>query len=274
MWYCVARLLRCCAVASAISVVCGLAACGRAPLSREDAYRSNNLGVALLEQFKYPEAADAFRAALAVDGSLAMARFNLGLALFYARDLQGAAREATEAARLMPAAPQPHYLLGLIAYAENRVNDAIAEFGRVQQIDQSDVGANVNLGQLYLAEQRYPDAIAVLRPAASDEPYNVTAAYNLGLALARGGQADEGRQLLERAQALRATGYAVTYGTGYLEQGRYAEAIASTGAERDLVDERVPPTTFTANAYAPELIPPPAPSPFGRSFAAGDLTGD
>src|SRR5262245_8464219 len=192
-------------------------ACGRGSVSSEAlerAYRSNNLGVALLEQFKYPEAATAFRAALEADSSVAIARFNLSLALYYVRDLPGAVREATEAARLMPAAPQPHFLLGLIAYAENRTADAGREFERVGQIDPGDVGARVNLGQIYLAEQQYADAIAVLRPAASDEPYNVTAAYNLGLALTRSGQSDEGRQLLERAQALRSVGYAVTYGTG------------------------------------------------------------
>jgi len=253
------------------------AGCGRSTVSseiREQAYRSNNVGVALLEQFKYPEAGDAFRAALAADNSLAIARFNLSLALFYARDLEGARREATEAARLMADAPQPHYVLGLIGYAENRTADALEEFDRVRQIDSGDVGANVNLGQMYLAEQQYAEAIRVLRQAVSDEPYNVTAAYNLGLALARSGQAEEGRQMLERAQSLRSSGYSVTYGTGYLEQGRYAEAIASTGAEPDLVETAVPTTSFTPNVLAPAEIPPPVPSPFGRGFAAGDLAGD
>ena len=33
------------------------------PNAREEAYRANNLGVALLEQFKHKEAADAFRRA-------------------------------------------------------------------------------------------------------------------------------------------------------------------------------------------------------------------
>ena len=42
--------------------------------AREDAYRANNIGVALLEQFKYPEGATEFRRALKLDPSLAMAR--------------------------------------------------------------------------------------------------------------------------------------------------------------------------------------------------------
>ena len=258
---------------SFVSFVLIAAACGpgRGDL-RERAYRANNRGVAQLEQFKYPEAAGAFREALQTDNSLTMAHVNLSIALLYSQDLMGAVREATEGARLLPSAPQPPYILGLIARAESRTSDAIREFERVHQLDPADVGASVNLGQMYLEARQYPQAIAVLRPAAAVEPYNVTVAYNLGLALTRGGQIDEGQRMLERAQRLRSTGYAVTFGTGYLEQGRYAEAMASTGSEPDLVDTSVPSAAFTpAVIGTPADRSPGAVSPFGRSFAAGDL---
>jgi Tfp pilus assembly protein PilF len=240
--------------------------------AREQAYRANNLGVAQLEQFNYEQAAARFREALQADASLAIAQVNLSLALLYAQDLAGAAREAAEAARRLPAAPQPSYILGLVARAENRRSDALRAFERVRQIDAADVGTSVNLGQIYLEDQQYAQAIAVLRPAAEVEPYNVTVVYNLGLALTRSGQADEGRRMLDRAQALRSTGYAVTHGTSYLEQGRYAEAIASTGSESELVDTSVP-----SAAFAPAAIGPAAnrsggvASPFGRRFAAADF---
>ena len=212
---------------------------------REAAYRSNNRGVALLEQYQYESAASAFRDALRIDPSLALARLNLAIALYYVPDLQGAAREATEAARLLPSAPQPSYILGLIARADNREADAARGFERVRELDPRDVGAAINLAQIYLQQRKYAEAAAVLRPAVSDEPYNVTAAYNLGLALSRAGNADEGRRLMERSQALRTTGYGTTLSNTYLEQGRYAEAVASTGAEPDLVDPATPPVSFT-----------------------------
>jgi hypothetical protein len=67
----------------------------------------------------------------------------------------------------------------------------------------------------------------------------------------------------------------VTFGTGYLEQGRYAEAIASTGAEPDLVDTTMPLAAFTPIALGTNTPGAPAgaalPSPFGRSFSTGDL---
>src|SRR5205085_6761677 len=72
-------------------------------MAREDAYRANNLGVALLEQFKYKEAADAFRRALQLDPGLVLARINLGIALFNVPDLPAAQRELQAASAAAPA---------------------------------------------------------------------------------------------------------------------------------------------------------------------------
>src|SRR5687767_1228927 len=86
----------------------------------EEAYRSNNIGVALLEQFKYKEAADAFRRALLLEPKLSLARINLGIALFNVPDLPAAQRELQSSIALVPTAPQPHYVLGLAAKTQNR----------------------------------------------------------------------------------------------------------------------------------------------------------
>jgi hypothetical protein len=279
--------------AAGIAAIAAASACRRGEkraAARELAYRANNRGVAELERFNYAEAADAFRQALQLDDSLAMAHVNLSLALLYSADETGAAREANVAARLLPAAPQPDYILGLAARAGNRTADASHEFERVRQRDPADVGTLVNLGQIELEQRHYPQAIAVLRSAAAAEPFNVTATYNLGLALTRAGQTAEGTDVLRRAQELRTTGYAVTFGTGYLEQGRYAEALASTGAEPDLVDPAVPAVRFTPAAVGPARAGSTGslgssssssstsspgslgPSPFGRRFSGADLT--
>src|SRR5947207_892829 len=137
--------------------------------TREGAYRANNLGVALLEQFKYKEGAEEFRRALRLDPKLALARINLAIAL-------------------------------------------------------------------------------------AAEPYNGTALYNLGTALLRAGQREEGQRVIARFQELRQLGSATTLGQNYMEQGRYAEAVASAGAEPDLVDRRTPEVVFkdvTAAAKIP-----------------------
>jgi tetratricopeptide (TPR) repeat protein len=212
--------------------------------AREDAYRANNIGVALLEQFKHKEAADAFRRALQLEPTLVLARINLGIALYNMPDLPAAQKELQAAIGAAPTAPQPHYVLGLAAKTQNRPDEAIASFKKVLQIDPNDVGANVNLGQLYAQQRKYTEAIAVLRTAIAAEPYNATGLYNLGTALLRSGQREEGTKVIAQFQELRNRGTGTTLGANYLEQGRYAEAIASTGAEPELVDKAVPEVVF------------------------------
>jgi tetratricopeptide (TPR) repeat protein len=212
---------------------------------REDAYRANNLGVALMEQFKYKEGAEQFARALQLDPKLTIARINLSIALYNVPDLQGAQREVETAIAQAPNAPQPHYINGLIAKTQNRTDDAIAAFQRVLKIDPNDVGANINLGQLLSQQRKYTEAINAFRTALSVEPYNTTAIYNLSTALMRSNQRDEGQRMIQRFQELRQRGSGTVIGTNYLEQGRYAEALASTGAEAELVDRTTPAVTYT-----------------------------
>ncbi|HEX5965078.1 MAG TPA: FG-GAP-like repeat-containing protein, partial [Pyrinomonadaceae bacterium] len=213
--------------------------------SREDAYRANNIGVALLEQYKHKEAADAFRRALQLEPTLTIARINLGIALFNVPDLPAAQRELQSAATATPTAPQPHYMLGLLAKAQNKPAEAVVSFQKVLAIDSQDVGANVNLGQIYAQQRKYAEAVAVLRTAIAAEPYNTTALYNLGTALIRSGQREEGQKIIQQFQTLRERGSGTTLGTSYLEQGRYAEAISSTGYDPELVDPNPPAVKFT-----------------------------
>jgi Flp pilus assembly protein TadD len=241
--------------------------------SREEAYRANNLGVALLEQFKFDEAASAFREALRREPNLGIAHLNLSIALLQSSDLGTARTEAEQADRLMVRAPQPPYVLALIAREENRNDDAVRFFERVRQIDPRDTGAAVNLAQMHIQNRRYVDAVALLEPAFEDEPYSVTAAYNLGMALLRSGQQGRGQQLIERSQALRATGYGTTFSNAYLERGKYAEALASTGAEGELVDRAPPGVTFSMTTLSPAAATSSAvSSPIGRQFRESDLT--
>lgn len=213
------------------------------PPQREDAYRANNFGAAQLEQFDYKAGAESFRRALALDPQLKIAQINLAIALFNLQDIDAALPGAQTAAKNSPDSPQPFYILGLIAKNQNRTDDAVA-FKRVLEIDPNDVGANVNLGQIYAQQRKYTEAVTVFRTAITAEPYNATALYNLATALLRNNAREEGQQLMTRFQTLRQTGAATSIGQNYLEQGRYAEAIVSTGAENELVDKTEPKVTF------------------------------
>src|SRR5262245_14322143 len=249
--------------------------------TKEEAYRLNNIGVAELEQYKYEEGAAKFRQALKIDPGLSMAHLNLCIALFNEPDLPGALAEAKIAAGLSPKAPQPQYMLGVIARSQNRVEDAIAAFSRVLQIDPNDVATNVNLGQLYAQQRNYPEAIKVLRKAVAGEPYNITAVYNLAISLLRSGQSDEGHRMMDRFTALREGGYGTSLGQKYLEQGRYSEAVTSTGLEPDLVETATPNVTFTDSTgtylqggeTTDKKESEAKESVFGRRYKVADLTG-
>jgi tetratricopeptide (TPR) repeat protein len=210
----------------------------------ERAYRANNIGVARLEQFAYDEATRSFREALRLSPDLHVARLNLAIAHFYGSRPADAATEARAAAERLPANPSAHYMVGVIAKADNRLDEAAAAFERVLQIDPQDAGTLVALGQIHAQQRRFTEAQALFDRALAAEPFNVTAAYNAALALTRAGRADEGRAAMQRFEQLRDSPYGVTYAQSYLTQGRYAEAIASTGAERELVNPAMPAVRF------------------------------
>jgi tetratricopeptide (TPR) repeat protein len=238
---------------------------------RERAYRANNTGVAHLEQFNYPEAEHAFLQALKIQPDLSIARLNLAVAILYEGRAADAMVEARDATKRLPDMPQSHFVLGLAAKADDKLDEAIAAFERVLKLDPDDAATNVHLGQIYLQQRRYGDALPLFQQAVASEPYNVTAAYNVALALTRAGRADEGRAAMQKFETLRDSPYGVTYSQTYLAQGRYGEAIASTGAEAELVDQAVPDVAFAD--ISQKAIPAE-----GRSGVAGltlfDADGD
>src|SRR3954468_18967074 len=121
----------------------------------EAAYRANNIGVALLEQYKAKEAADSFTRALEIKPDLTIARINLSIALYYLPDPAGAKREAQKALSEDPNRPQAHYMLGLIARSQNQFDEAITEFQKVLKIDPDDVGSSINVGQILSQQKKY-----------------------------------------------------------------------------------------------------------------------
>lgn len=226
--------------------------------SRETLYRSNNLGVAWMEQYKHEEAVKEFRSALASDATFAPARINLALAYYFLNDSRNALAEAREAIKTNPDSLHAHYVLGATLKKERQYEESLAAFNRIAAADPREPIVNIQIGQVYSQLQQYEPAIAAFRRALDAEPYNATAAYSLAQALLRSNKAAEGREMLAVFQKLRASGYATTLGLNYGEQGRYAEAFISTGAEPDLVVKDAPPVAFTAAADSGINIKPGA----------------
>jgi tetratricopeptide (TPR) repeat protein len=217
---------------------------GQPGAPREDAYRLNNLGVAHLERYDFRAAADAFRQALTIEPDLTIARLNLAIARLYDGEHDAASIDANAVVAALPRSPHGHYVAGLIARAANRTADAMAAFQRALDVDPDDVGSRIQLAQIHTAERRYAEAASLFEAALSGEPFNATAAYGLATALVRGGQRTAGEAAMARFQALRDNPAAITYSNNYMEQGRYGEALASTGLEVELVDAAAPAVRF------------------------------
>jgi tetratricopeptide (TPR) repeat protein len=215
-----------------------------ARLKRERLYQLNNIGVALMEQYKHEDAVKQFKQALEGDTNFAVARINLALAYFYLNDSRASVEEARAAVKLAPDSPHAHYALAAALRNEKLYDESLAEFNKVLSIDPRDPATNIQIGQLHAQKQQYPQAIAAFQRAIESEPYNATAVYSLAQALIRSGQTAEGQKTLTRFQQLRASGYATTLGNVYGEKGRYAEAVVSTGAEPDLISKEPPNVRF------------------------------
>lgn len=230
--------------AVSLAVILTGSAHGQPRSIREDAYRQTNLGVAHLERGAHAAAAAAFRQALKLDPSLTIARLNLAIAELYNGNLDSAIANARAAAAGLPQSPHAHFVMGLVSRAAGMPAEAIAAFLRVLQIDPDDVGSRIHLGQINSSERRYAEAAAYFEAALVREPFNATAAYGLATSLVRGGQRDAGEAAMARFQVLDDNPAAITYSANYLEQGRYGQALASSGLEPELVDPAVPRQRF------------------------------
>jgi Tfp pilus assembly protein PilF len=146
-------------LATGLAAAASPAASARASASptaaREAAWRENNLGVALLEQFDFAGGALAFRRAIEKDPSLLALRVNLAIAYLYVPDLPAAKKAAEEALAMAPDAPQPNYILALIARSEGRAEEALPYVRKVLAKDPRDLGANVTLGHVLLQMRQF-----------------------------------------------------------------------------------------------------------------------
>ena len=123
--------------------------------SVERARECHQRGLALIDQDRTSDAEKAFREALSLDPTYAAAHNNLGILLLdhHGRGYE-AAIEFTLAARLAPAAPQPHVNLGRLYEAVQWHPAAIKEYACAWALDASDPQALGRLAALSIRTGR------------------------------------------------------------------------------------------------------------------------
>ena len=192
-----------------------------------DADAQANRGVALLEQFRFTEAIEAFEAVVALEPNGAAGHINLGIAYFNERDFEKALTSFERARELDASSPYVHYNLGLVYKLQGETVAAVAAFERVLPIDPVDSMTHYYLGTLYANLGRLEEAEATLRRTIELQPNNESAHFSLGNILIRQGRRAEGRAELLVFQELKRNfpGEGTSAGLQYTELGKYAEAV-------------------------------------------------
>ncbi|MEW6756211.1 MAG: FG-GAP-like repeat-containing protein [Candidatus Latescibacterota bacterium] len=228
----------------------------------------NNQGVVYMDQHNYTRAAEVFRQAIELHPSYAIARANLGIALYSLGRYDSAAVALDQALHHDPGLLQAHYTLGLIHLAQGKdPGAAIRELEGVARAEADDPQVLYYLGQARAKAGQHAEAVDLLRRCIAADPHNVSAHYALAGEYRRLGQEGAWREALETFNRLSQAGHhGVT--TSYQGQGVYAEAVVDgSGAEPGRDDAHLP-LSFAA---APAATPLPVGA---RAAATADLGGD
>lgn len=196
----------------------------------EEILRHNNLGVALMEQQNFKEAADEFQKILQLNAQFVPAYVNLGIAAFNLQNYDEALQWLERALQLDPNQIHAHFVRGLIYRNQDQIEAALQAFLKIQQHDPQDPSTHYYLGLLYSRQRDYPKAIENFQKVIQSDPSNASARYNLAIALLRSGEREEGQQQMEEFRKLQEKFGTTTVGLQYLEQGKYSAAIEQIDA--------------------------------------------
>jgi tetratricopeptide (TPR) repeat protein len=187
----------------------------------------NNLGVALADKGRLDEAIELYERALRIDPTYAQAHINLGIALKDKGRTHEAIRHYKEALRHDPKLARAHANLGVALKAKGRLEEAIGQFEQALRLDSRLAPAHSNLGAVLAIKGRTDEAIEHYHKALRFEPRLVPAHYNLANGLLVKGRTDEAIKHYELALRFDPR-YAPAHhnlGVVLAEKGRLDEAI-------------------------------------------------
>jgi tetratricopeptide (TPR) repeat protein len=164
---------------------------------------------------------------LACTSGNAVAHNNLGIALADQKKFPEAVQQYQQAFQLYPAYAEAHYNLGITLAKQDRLPEAVHEYESTLQIDPNYAQAHINLGNALKTQGKLAEAIQHYQQALRLKPDYAEACLDLGNALATLGNPDEAIQQYERALQIN-PGYAEAhfdFGNALASQKRFTEAI-------------------------------------------------
>jgi tetratricopeptide (TPR) repeat protein len=160
-----------------------------------------NLGDALLQAGRVPEAIQQFDVALRIEPDSAAAHYNLGDAMVRLGRVAEGIAQYEEALRINPGFAEAHNNLGSVLIRLGRFQEAARHWEEAIRIKPGYAEAHINLGNALVQAGRTEDALEQYGRALEIKPDSPDAHYNLGNAWARMGHV--GKAVACYEQALR-----------------------------------------------------------------------
>jgi tetratricopeptide (TPR) repeat protein len=163
----------------------------------------NNLGNALLQAGKAPEAIGRLEQALRIKADFPEAHNNLGNALVQLGKVQDAIGHYEQALRIRPDFANAHNNLGGALLLAGKAEEAIGQYEQALRLAPDLADAHNNLGNALLLAGKAEEAIRQYEQALRLAPDFADAHFNLGVALEKLGDTQEAIQHYEQALRIR-----------------------------------------------------------------------
>jgi len=205
-----------------------------------------NKGAALLEQYRYTEAAKAFETVLELAPDWNAARFNLGLAYFNLQETPGGkdylknAEDAFEAVlQSDPNHLSARFCLGLYWQHFGQNEKSLECFQAVHQVDAADPHVAYKYAEALLSVGRNEEGTRMLEEVVALDPGFISAIYRLAGQYQRTKQREKALPLFERFKKLNEaelTGGSFTVLKAYGTVGKYYMALDADNLPRPVVE--------------------------------------
>ncbi|HEY5999089.1 MAG TPA: tetratricopeptide repeat protein [bacterium] len=160
-----------------------------AAVTRDNWLAQDSLGTAAMAAGRYAEAAERYRAALAIRPDHVGAAGNLASALLQAGEPRAAIDAYRRILRVDDSRAGTYYNLGVALAAAGETGEAAAAYRAALEREPDHLNALNNLGNILDAGGRSAEAMALYRRAVAADPGYAQARFNLGIALGRAGDA-------------------------------------------------------------------------------------
>ncbi len=139
-----------------------------------------------------PKAKAAALKALEIDNTLAEAHVSLAhVKYYYDRDWPAAEREFKRAIELNPNYPVAYHWYAVYLMSAGRLDEALAQSRRAQELDPLSLPINMTLGWVLLIARQYDQSVEQLRKTLEMDPNFIQTHHRLGLVYEQEGKYDE-----------------------------------------------------------------------------------